>query len=410
MEAKPQRVLADLHALRAFGRYKTGVHRPTLSPQDMEARRWLVERLAEIGHEAHIDGIASVVGRAPGAGPKLLAGSHLESQNHAGWLDGALGVVFALEAARAAAEDGALAAAGTGVDVIAVADEEGHFGHFHGSRSFAGALSEADIDAARNRSDGRRLRDALADAGLDGVARAAFEAGRHRAFLEAHIEQGDRLEAEGLQVGIVSSIVAIWQYRITATGEQNHAGTTSMARRRDAGAALMRLFARIDAEFRQVAGPASVWTAGRMTFEPGAPSIVPGRAEMLFQFRDADRATLDRMEARLTALVAEADDAGPCAVTLDTLGRSEPAAMDAGVRAALCGAAERRAPGLWTEMPSGAGHDAQYMAPLLPTGMLFTPSIGGVSHHWTEDTREEDIALCAQVFVDAAAALLRAAR
>jgi N-carbamoyl-L-amino-acid hydrolase len=407
MEAKPERVLADLHTLRAFGRYKTGVHRPTLSLQDMEARRWLVDRLADIGHEARIDGIASVIGRAPGVGPKLLAGSHLESQNHAGWLDGALGVVFALEAARAAAEDAALAAAGAGVDVIAFADEEGHFGHFHGSRSFVGALSEPEIDAARNRTDGRPLREALAAAGLDGVPRAAFEPGRHRAFLEAHIEQGNRLETEGLQVGVVSSIVAIWQYRVIAIGEQNHAGTTSMARRRDAGAALMRLFGRIDGAFPEVAGPASVWTAGRVTFEPGAPSIVPGRAEMLFQFRDADRATLDRMEARLKALVAEAHDAGPCAVTLDTLGRSEPAAMDARVRAALAEAAARRAPGRWIEMPSGAGHDAQYMAPLLPSGMLFTPSIGGVSHHWTEDTREEDIALCAQVFVDAAAALLR---
>jgi N-carbamoyl-L-amino-acid hydrolase len=408
MKARPERVLADLHALREMGRYRSGVHRPTLSPQDMEARRWLVARLREIGHEARIDGIASVIGRVRGPGPKLLAGSHLESQNHAGWLDGALGVVYALEAARAAAEDPTLAAAGVGVDVIAFADEEGHFGHFLGSRSFTGGLTEADIDAARDRSDGRPLRDALAEAGLSGAPRAAFEPGRWSAFLEAHIEQGDLLEAAGLRVGVVSSIVAIWQYRVVVTGAQNHAGTTSMARRRDAGAALVRLCGRIEAAFPEVAGPASVWTVGRIALEPGAPSVIPGRAEMLFQFRDADRPTLDRMEARLRALVAEANAAGPCAVELETLGRSEPAMMDARVRAAFAAAAEHRAPGRWIEMPSGAGHDAQYLAPLLPTGMLFTPSIGGISHHWTEDTREEDIALGAQVFVDAAAALLGA--
>ncbi len=405
--ANPERVLRDLHTLRAMGAYRTGVHRPTLSPQDMEARRWLVEQLRATGAEASIDGIASVFGRAPGDGPKLLAGSHLESQNHAGWLDGALGVVYALEAARAAAEDPELVAAGAGVDVIAFADEEGHFGHFLGSRSFTGALTEAEIDAARNRTDGRPLREALAEAGLAGLPRAQVEKGRHRAFLEAHIEQGDRLERAGLRVGVVASIVAIWQYQITFDGQQNHAGTTSMAARRDAGAALTRFHQSVEAAFPAVAGPHSVWTVGRITLDPGAPSIIPGRAEMLLQFRDADRATLDRMHARLAALVAEANAAGPCQATLETLGRSEPAVMHPRVRGALEAAAERLAPGAWMATPSGAGHDAQYMAPLMPTGMLFTPSIGGVSHHWTEDTAEADIALGAQVFVAAADALLR---
>lgn len=407
-EAKPERVLQDLHALRAIGTYRTGVHRPTLSPQDMESRRWLADRLRETGQAAEIDGIASVHGRAPGAGPKLLAGSHIESQNHAGWLDGALGVVFALEAARAVAEDPDLAAAGAGVDVIAFADEEGHFGHFLGSRSFIGALAEAEVDAARNRSDGRPLREALAAAGLDGLPRRVIEPGRHRAFLEAHIEQGDRLETAGLSVGVVTSIVAIWQYRIVAEGQQNHAGTTSMTSRRDAGAALVRLCGRIEAEFPKAAGAHSVWTVGRMTLEPGAPSIIPGRAEMLFQFRDADRATLDRMHAVLERLVAEEDARGPCRVALHVSGQSAPAMMAPQVRAALEGAAERLAPGAWMATPSGAGHDAQYMAPLIPAGMLFVPSIGGVSHHWTEDTAEADIALGAQVFVAAVDALLRA--
>ena len=175
-EANPDRVLRDLYTLREIGRYKTGVHRPTLSPEDMQARHWLADALRAIGHEATIDGIANVFGRAPGAGPHLLGGSHIESQNHAGWLDGALGIVYALEAARAVAEDPAMA--GRGVDVIAFCDEEGHFsGSFLGSKSFVGELDEAAIDAAQDRSGRGALRDCLAAAGPGGPAAAADGAG-----------------------------------------------------------------------------------------------------------------------------------------------------------------------------------------------------------------------------------------
>ena len=141
--ANTQRVLADLNALCQFGAYKSGVHRPTLSPQDMEARQWLEARLREIGHEACIDGVANVVGRARGSGPHVLCGSHLESQNHAGWLDGALGVVYALEAARVVVEQNGMS--GPGVDVIAFSDEEGHFSgnfSFLGSQSFMGVMTK----------------------------------------------------------------------------------------------------------------------------------------------------------------------------------------------------------------------------------------------------------------------------
>ena len=407
-QANAERVLKDLYALREIGRYKTGVHRPTLSPEDLQTRHWLADQLRAIGHTAEIDGIANVVGRAPGAGPKLLTGSHLESQNHAGWLDGALGVVYALEAARAVAEDPALTAAGAGVDVVAFADEEGHFGHFFGSYSFVGELDEAVIDSAQSRTDGRRLRDALAGAGLAGASRLTLEPGRCRAFLEAHIEQGDRLEAEGLTIGVVTSIVAIWQYLVTVEGAQNHAGTTSMARRKDAGAALRRICARLEEEFPKIAGPASVWTVGRISLEPGAPSIVPGRAEMLFQFRDADQTVLDGFHEKLAELVAEESRSGPCRATVETLGQSAPALMDDGVQAALSAAAEKHAPGRHVRMPSGAGHDAQNLAPHLPSGMLFVPSIGGISHHWTENTKDEDIAAGAMVFVEAIDRLLKA--
>jgi N-carbamoyl-L-amino-acid hydrolase len=401
----PARLLSDLRKLATFGAYKTGVHRPTFSQVDMEARHWFVGRLEEAGLEAKIDGIGSVFGYSRASGRKLLTGSHLESQNYAGWLDGPLGCVYGLEAARALREDPACA--DLGIDVAAWCDEEGHFGSFLGSRSFMGLLSEEEIDAGKNRYDGTPLRDALATAGLAGRPRERLQPWRYRGYFEAHIEQGDTLESTGLKIGVVTAIVAIWQYRLTATGEQNHAGTTSMARRRDAGLALVRLLSAIDRRFPEVAGPRSVWTCGRITLDPGAPSIIPGRAEALFQLRDADPAVLDRMQAELHRLIEEANGSGHSAVALEVLGQSTPAVMDEGFEQAIEAAAAIHCPGKAMRMPSGAGHDAQYLAREMPAAMLFVPSIGGISHHWSENTSDEDIVLGAQVYCDAAARMLR---
>ena len=404
VETDGDRVLANLYRLREIGTYKTGVHRPTLSPDDMTARQWLVDQLTDIGHTAEIDGIANVIGRSPAPGRKLLAGSHLETQNHAGWLDGALGVVYALEAATQLA--GRTGGNGAGVDVIAFADEEHHFASFMGSYSLVGELAEETIDAAVDHVRDLRLRDALAAAGLAGRPRRRLEADRYIGFLEAHIEQGDWLESEQLSIGIVTSIVSICQYRITISGSQNHAGTTRMASRRDAGAAAVQLCHRIQTEFAAHAGERTVWTVGNITLSPGAHSIIPGEAEVLFQFRDADPAKLDELDGLLQRLLGEANDAGPCTATLTRLARSTPAVMDAGIQAAIERAAERHAPGKHVRMPSGAGHDAQIIAPHLPTGMLFVPSIGGISHHYSENTSDEDIVSGARVYVSAAADLL----
>jgi beta-ureidopropionase / N-carbamoyl-L-amino-acid hydrolase len=401
----PDRLLGDLYELRKIGAYKTGVHRPTLSPEDVKSRQWLAERMARAGLEPVIDGIANVFGFSRAPGRKMLAGSHVETQNHAGWLDGALGVIYALEAARAFAEDPACA--GIGVDVAAFADEEGHFGNFLGSRSFVGVLGEEDIDKARDRTSGTPLREALEKAGYAGRARAQIDPSRYAGYFEAHIEQGDELESTGLKIGVVTSIVAIYQYRLTATGEQNHAGTTSMKRRRDAGLALVRLLGAIDRKFPEVAAPRSVWTTGRIALDPGGASIIPGRAEAMFQFRDADPAVLTRLESTLQELVARANAGSGCPIELIRISASTPAAMDERFQAALDKAAERYAPGRHTRMPSGAGHDAQYLARKVPAAMLFVPSIGGISHHWAENTSDEDIVLGARVFVDAIADVLK---
>ncbi|MGI9422662.1 MAG: hydantoinase/carbamoylase family amidase [Hyphomicrobiaceae bacterium] len=405
VEISGERVLRDLNSLRTIGAFRTGVHRPTLSAEDMVTRHWLANELSAIGHTVEIDGIANVVGLTPASGPKLLAGSHLESQNEAGWLDGALGVVYALEAARVIASTPGYQ--DVGVDVIAFADEEGHFGSFFGSYSFVGELTEAMIDNARDRTRGTPLREALRNAGLEGRDRALIRKDRYIGFLEAHIEQGDRLENRALSIGIVTSIVSIAQFRIVFEGSQNHAGTTRMAIRRDAGVAAVDFLHDLGRAFQRHAGPHTVWTTGRITLDPGAPSIIPGRAEVLFQFRDDNPAKLAELESVLTEVVMRADKDGPCTARLETIAKSIPAIMDKRIQAALETSADRHAPGKFTRMPSAAGHDAQIMARHLPAGMMFVPSIGGISHHWTENTSDDDIVLGAQVFADAAAELLK---
>jgi N-carbamoyl-L-amino-acid hydrolase len=390
------RVLADLNALRAIGAYKTGVHRPTFSEPHLTSLEWLAKKLPEAGLAGEIDGIGNVLGTSAKAGRKLLAGSHLESQNFAGWLDGPLGVVYALEAARVINSDPQISGA---VEVASWCDEEGHFGHFLGSRSYVGDVTEQDIDAARDRTGGRAMREALEAAGLAGRPRKTAERGRHVGYLEAHIEQGRTLESAKLGIGVVTSIVGIWQYRITVTGEQNHAGTTRMKDRRDAGLAAARICVAADDRFPASCGPRTVWTTGRITLDPGAPSIIPGRAEMLFQIRDDNSESVERLEALLRKIAAEIATASGCDIEIERIRTGKPAMMDERFQSAIEQAASDVAGSKSIRMPSGAGHDAQVLATIMPAGMLFVPSIGGVSHHWTENTDDADIVAGAEVFV-----------
>jgi len=346
------RVVADLKRLADFGRYKTGVHRPTYSPVDVESRHWLVGKL------------------------------------------------------RDATDPGC---AGLGIDVAAWADEEGHYQSFLGSHSFTGVLSEEQIDRVQGRDDGTPLREALQRAGFAGRPRERVEPGRYVGYLEAHIEQGDTLDTTGLRIGVVEAIVGIWNYLVRLEGEQNHAGTTRMVRRKDAGVAMVRLATRIHDAFPEIAGPRTVWTIGRMLIEPNAPSVIPGHAEMQVQFRDADPERLALFEKTLHELVGEADRAGPCRVAVEPMTHSEPRPMDPGFQAQIEAAAERHAPGMHMRLPSAAGHDAAVLSYRMPAGMMFIPSLGGISHHWSEDSKEDDIVLGAQVFADAATRILRAA-
>src|SRR5437879_2251125 len=375
------RVLADLHALRSIGTYKTGVHKPTFSEPHMRSLEWLAQRLPEATLAADIDGIGNVFGTSTKSGPKLLAGSHLESQNFAGWLDGPLGVVYALEAARVINPDPNTNGA---VEVAAWCDEEGHFGSFLGSRSYVGGVTEADIDAARDRNSDRTMRQALRDAGLAGRARVQAERGRHIGYLEAHIEQGETLESGRLSIGVVTSIVGIWQYRITFTGEQNHAGTTRMGVRKDAGVALARFCVDIDDRFPASCGPRTVWTTGRITLDPGAPSIIPGSSEMLFPIRDDDPDVIGRLEDLLRSMAADVSAQGRLRTAVERNRTEDPAMMDTAFQQAIEAASVAFAGGKSIRMPSGAGHDAQILPAHMPPGTLFEPSTARLRHESSE--------------------------
>jgi N-carbamoyl-L-amino-acid hydrolase len=400
----PERLLSDLRHLRSIGAQGRGVVRPAFSAKDMEARRWLKGRYEEAGLEATIDGVGNVLGRSRHPGKALLVGSHSDTQPTGGWLDGALGVIYALEVVRALAADGATRA--LPVDAVSFQDEESRFVGCLGSRSLTGTLApDVEKDAVDNR--GVALADALREAGLADVPRLRLARERYAGFVEAHIEQGPDLEDNGRKIGVVTGIVGLRGIRFIFRGQQNHAGTTMMKTRRDAATALYELAHRINQEFAKAAGARTVWTMGRLRVEPNATSIVPGYADLDLQFRDASEAPLDAFEKIAARLVAEMNARGGVVIeAVPSRTPIPPTLMDSGLQAHIARAAERHASGKWQHMPSGAFHDAGFVSASLPSAMLFIPSIGGISHDFAEDSRDEDIVLGCQVLADAAASIL----
>lgn len=401
-----ERLLADLTTLRSFGAQGTGVVRPTFSDPDLAARRWLRQRMIEAGLTAEIDGVGNVIGRSPNEGPALLVGSHADTQPTGGWLDGALGVIYGLEVARALADDPATAH--LAVDPIAWSDEEGTYTSCLGSRSFVGDLSDTVL--SHTNAAGETVAEAVARCGLADVPRARLDRTRAIGYVEAHIEQGPHLEEAGLRVGVVTSIVGIRAIEVSFTGEQNHAGTTPMDRRSDAAVALFTYGARLQERVARVAGATTVWTAGWARLEPGADSIIPGFAQLPVQFRDPSDDVLDDVEAALKTLADELTAEGAVEVTVSR--RRDPITatdMDAELGRHLVAAAETVTPGQWTEMPSAAGHDPMVLADHLPCGMLFVPSIGGISHDFAEDTDPDDIVTGCEVLAEAVVTILSAA-
>ena len=238
------------------------------------------------------------------------------------------------------------------------------------------------------------LREALVASGFGGEP-ARLDKARHIAYLEAHIEQGPKLEAARKRIGVVTGIVGIRRCRITARGQADHAGTTPMAMRKDAGATLLRLAAQILETLPKLGAADTVWNIGVVQVEPGAANVVPALASMVVEFRDLDATVLERMLAELRALVTAAGR-GAVEVAIEVFASIEPAPMDKRLAAAIDQAsrAEGEAP---LTMPSGAGHDAMVLSRVVPSAMLFIPSIGGRSHDIAEDTAEDDIVLGCRV-------------
>ena len=385
-----ERMLADLEELSAIGRCGRGVHRPAYTPDDVRAREWLAEKLRAAGLEPEIDGVGNVLGRCP-EGRAVLAGSHVDSVPRGGRLDGALGVVAALEAARTL---------GAGVDVVSFADEEGAFTGTLGSRAFCGELDEEER-AGLVTADGRRFGEALEATGWAGRPLARVDPARHAAFVELHIEQGPVLEAGPERLGVVTGIVGIRRRRLTFHGQADHAGTTPAEMRRDAGAAALRYGVAFLDAIAAHGGPATVCNVGAIRFEPGASNIVPALAEMIVEYRDLSAERLAALDAVVDGLAAdvglELDDVAPI--------HQDGVAMDEGVIAALERGAEA-AGSPARRMASGAGHDAMILARHVPAGMLFAPSIGGRSHSEEEDTAPEDLVRAAQALTNGIAALV----
>ena len=388
----PSRFLSDLHHLRSFGAQGNGVVRQAYSAADIASRDWLAAQFSAAGLTPRFDSMGNLFGLAEG--PSLLLGSHSDSQPTGGWLDGALGVIAGLEVARAAKESG-----GPAISVVSFQDEEGRFGVTTGSTVWSGLTS---LEQADTLEDYQGVTLASARSVLGHRAGAEIDPSNFTGFIELHIEQGPTLDTYDEQIGVVTNIVSIRDRKITLTGQQNHAGTTPMALRRDAFQGLAQFNVLLNERLRNVVTPQSVWTIGHVEVAPNASSIVPGQVRFSMQWRDEDSGRLQRMQDVIETTLAEVADTFGLAVEQGPLLGLEPVAMDPALRARLEEGAEKVAPGRWRTLPSGALHDATNVARHLPVAMLFVPSIGGISHAFEEDTDEADLVAGLRVLAHAA--------
>ena len=400
----PTRFKQDFDALAQIGSTGDGgVSRPALSEAHLDARRWWQARAREAGLETQVDSAGNVSAilqspREASNSPTLLLGSHTDSVPNGGRFDGALGLLAALEVLRTVKEAGL--SLPVHLEAIDFTDEEGTLVGLLGSSAIAGTLTPAKLQNPRG---GRAALEAgLSRAGLteEGLLNARRDPKSLAGYLELHIEQGPRLVSSAVKIGVVTGIVGIKSYRLAYRGQANHAGTTPMEARADAslGASAFVLTAR-ELVMREYAG--CVVNVGQMRFKPGAFNIIPGAAKFALEFRSPDAGQLTDLEQALLGLAQVVARQYRLKLSAEPLDTCVPAPMSQRAQAAIAAAAESLALS-HTALPSGAGHDAQSLAPLTDAGMIFTPSRDGISHSPLEFSEWEDCVNGANVLLRAA--------
>ncbi|MCB1956150.1 MAG: Zn-dependent hydrolase [Rhodocyclaceae bacterium] len=398
------RLLQRLAALADIGRQPSGACcRLALTDADREGRDQVVAWMRELGLAVSVDPIGNIFGLRAGRNPALapvMTGSHIDTVRTGGAYDGNLGVLAGLEVVAALNDAGVETERGLVVGVFT--DEEGaRFApDMLGSLVFVGGLALDDALAIRA-IDGAILGEELQRIGYAGTAPLGLP--RPHAYVELHIEQGPVLDAEGIRIGAVEDLQGISWQALHIRGQSNHAGTTPMRLRHDAGYAA----ARVACFVRELAiemGGSQVATVGKVDLVPNLVNVIAAQATLTVDLRNTDEVLLRSAESRLADFLLQLADTEGVSIERRPLARFEPVSFDPGIAARIEAVADRL--GLSRRrMTSGAGHDAQMLARICPTAMIFVPSVGGISHNPAEHTEPDDLLAGAQVLLGTLLAL-----
>jgi N-carbamoyl-L-amino-acid hydrolase len=396
------RINQQLTALSEFGKNPYGgVSRTAYSEFDKQGREYVMGLMREAGLETSIDVAGNIIGKRAGSNAALkplLFGSHIDSVPDGGNYDGDVGVLSSIEVARTLRERNLTTR--HPIEVVIFQNEEGGT---IGSRAFVGHLPDKDLDQVAK--SGKTLRDGIGFLGGDPTKLSTlhWKKGDYAAYVELHIEQGGNLDVAGLNIGVVEGIVGIGWWDVTIDGFGNHAGTTPMDKRRDALLAASKYVQMVNRVVTSEPGR-QVGTVGRIQAFPGAPNVIPGQVQASLEIRDLDKAKIVRLARKVMDEATKIGAENGTTFTFKETYLSEPAIMDAGVQKTI--EASAKALNLTTKyLPSGAGHDAQYMAQIMPTGMIFCPSVGGISHSPKEFTKPQDVVNGANVVLQTILAL-----
>jgi len=384
------RLLGRLAALAEIGRTEAGACcRLALTDEDRDGRDLVVGWMRELGLEVSVDRIGNVFGLRAGRRADLapvMTGSHIDTVRTGGAYDGNLGVLAGLEVV-ATLNDAGLATERPLVVAFFTNEEGARFApDMLGSLVYVGGLPLGEALATRA-IDGAVLGDELARIGYAGSAPLGVQG--PAAFVELHVEQGPVLDLEGLRIGAVEKLQGISWQEVTITGQSNHAGTTPMRMRHDAGYAAGAIAHFVRGLAREMGGE-QVGTVGRIDLAPNLINVIASRATVTVDLRNTDEALLQVAESRFAAYLDELARAEGVAIETRRLARFEPVQFDAAIAARIARIAE----GLGLShraMTSGAGHDAQMLARVCPTAMIFVPSVGGISHNPAEHTEPDDL-------------------